>query len=164
MPPQDRRERFESFLALLNARDFESLAEFTESQVEFHSLFGGSEGVEAYNGLDGLRKWAEGVDEVWEDWHQEVVEFRDLAEDQALVITRVTARARESGVPLDTHNANVVTWREDGSTVLVAYSDPAEAYRGPGPAGVTTRPDPPLRGPGRGRSRTPRLIRSPSKA
>ena len=124
----DRREGFEAFLALLNARDFEALAELSEGKVEFRSLFGGSEGGPAYTGIDGLRRWAEGVDEVWEGWHQEVVEFHDVDDDTAVIVTRATGRAKGSGVPLDNLSGNVLTWRQDGSRLLEAYSDPRDAF------------------------------------
>jgi len=132
MPTSDRRERFEAFLALLNARDFDSLAELGDADLEFRSVFGESEGKAAYTGIDGLRRWAEGVDDVWEAWKQEVVEFQEVGDDQAVVVTRATGTARASGVPLDSLTGNVLTWREGGGVVLDAYSDPREAFEAVG--------------------------------
>lgn len=132
MPPTDRRERFGAFLDLLNARDFDALGELSEGRVEFRSLFGASEGGPAYTGIEGLGQWAEGVDEVWEDWHQEVVEFHDVDDDAALMVIRATGRAKASGVPLDSLSGNVLTWRQDGSLLLEAYSDPRDAFEAVG--------------------------------
>ena len=44
---------------------------------------------------------AEEVDAVWEDWHQEMVVYREVSESQAVAVIRATGRARGSGVPLD---------------------------------------------------------------
>ena len=60
-------------------------------------------------GIDGLRKWAEEVDAILEDWHQEVVDYREVGESQAVAVIRATGRAKASGVPLDTCTGNVLT-------------------------------------------------------
>jgi SnoaL-like domain len=73
--PQDGRELLETMLDALNARDFEALIELLDPAMELRSVLGASEG-EVYTGIDGLRKWAAEVDAVWEDWHQEAVDYR----------------------------------------------------------------------------------------
>jgi ketosteroid isomerase-like protein len=127
------REQFEAFVEVLNARDFDTLAELVQGPtVEFNSVVGAAEGEESYSGIDGLRKWAEEVDAVWEDWHQEVVDFRAVSDTQAVVVTRATGRARASGAPLDTRTGNVLTWRRGKGWRLRAYSDPREALEAVG--------------------------------
>ena len=130
--PEDRREQFEAMLDALNARDFESLAELLDPEVEFRSIVGAVEGEAAYTGIDGLRKWAEEVDAVWEDWYQEVVDFREVSESQAVAVIRATGRARGSGVPLDTCTGNVLTWRHGKGWRNEAYSDPSQALEAAG--------------------------------
>ncbi len=130
--PEDRREQFEAMLDALNARDFESLAELLDPEVEFRSIVGAVEGEAAYTGIDGLRKWAEEVDAVWEDWYQEVVDFREVSERQAVAVIRATGRARGSGVPLDTCTGNVLTWRHGKGWRNEAYSDPGQALEAAG--------------------------------
>jgi ketosteroid isomerase-like protein len=118
----------------LNARDFESLLafEFLDPAVEFRSVLGASEGEAAYMGIDGLRKWAERVDAVFEDWHQEVVGFREVGESQAVAVIRATGRAKGSGVPLDICTGNVLTWRRGKGVRNEAYSDPRAAFEAVG--------------------------------
>ena len=130
--PPDSRQRFEAFLDVINARDFEALGELLDPGLEFHSLFGASEGHAAYTGVDGMREWAAEVDSVWEDWHQAVVSFREVGESQAVVVIRATARARGSGVPLDSCSGNVLTWRDGKGSRCDAYSDPREAFEAVG--------------------------------
>jgi ketosteroid isomerase-like protein len=130
--PEDRREQFEAILDALNARDFGSLTELLDPEMEFRSIVGAVEGEAAYTGIDGLRKWAEEVDAVWEDWYQEVVDFREVSESQAVAVIRATGRARGSGVPLDTCTGNVLTWRHGKGWRNEAYSDPGEALEAAG--------------------------------
>ena len=70
-------------------------------------MLGVAEGEAAYTGIGGLRTSAEEVDAVWEDWHQEVVDYREVGKGQAAAIIR----AKGSGVPLDTFTGNVLTRR-----------------------------------------------------
>ena len=81
----------------------------------------------------GPRTWTPS----WEDWHQAVVDYRDVSDAQAVVITRATGRAKGSGVPLDTLTGNVLTWRPDGGLLIVAYSDPREALEAVGLDSIT---------------------------
>jgi len=130
--PQDGRKRLETMLDALNARDFEALAELLDPAMEFRSVVGAAEGEAVYRGIDGLRKWAEEVDAVWEDWHQEVVDYREVGESRAVAVIRATGRARGSGVPLDTCTGNVLTRRHGKGLRNEAYSDPREALEAVG--------------------------------
>jgi ketosteroid isomerase-like protein len=126
------RKQLEATLDALNARDFESLTELLGPAVEFRSVLGATEGEAAYRGIDGLWKWAEEVDAIWEDWHQEVVDYREVGESQAVAVIRATGRARGSGVPLDTCTGNVLTRRQGKGWRNEAYSDPREALEAVG--------------------------------
>ncbi len=130
--PQDGRKQLEATLDALNARDFDALTELLDPAVEFRSILGASEGEAAYMGIDGLRKWAAEVDAVWEDWHQEVVDYREVGESQAVAVIRATARARGSGLPLDSCTGNVLTRRHGKGWRIEAYSDPRHALEAVG--------------------------------
>jgi ketosteroid isomerase-like protein len=126
------RQQFEAILDAMNARDFDSLAEILPREVEFGSVLAVAEGERAFTGIDGLRKWAEQVDAVWDDWRQEVVDFRAVSDNQAVAVTRATGRARASGVPLDTRTGNVLTWGHGKGWRIRAYRDPHEAFEAVG--------------------------------
>ena len=128
----DGRKQLEAVLDALNARDFQSLTELLDPAVAFRSVLGATEGEAAYTGIDGLRKWAEEVDAIWEDWHQEVVDYREVGENQAVAVIRATGRARASGVPLDTRTGNVLTRRHGKGWRNEAYSDPRQALKAVG--------------------------------
>jgi ketosteroid isomerase-like protein len=118
--------------AALNARDFEALAEFPlDPGFEFRSLISDSEGS-VYRGFDGLREWAANVDEVFEDFRFDILEVRPASEDAAVVMLRITGRARGSGAPFDERNAQVWLWRDGRLWRNEAYSNPDDALRAVG--------------------------------
>jgi ketosteroid isomerase-like protein len=128
----DGRKQLEAVLDALNARNFQSLTELLDPAVAFRSVLGATEGEVAYTGIDGLRKWAEEVDAIWEDWHQEVVDYREVGESQAVAVIRATGRAKASGVPLDSCTGNVFTRRHGKGWQIEAYSDPRAALKAVG--------------------------------
>ena len=130
--PDDRRVQVHAVMDAINARDFDALARmpFT-SDFEFRSVIAASEG-RVYLGLDGLREWAATVDEVWESFRAEPVEFHEAGHDRAVVVFRATGRAKGSGVPLDVRTAQVWTWRNGQLWRNDAYSDPSEALKAMG--------------------------------
>jgi len=130
--PQDARRQLEALMDALNARDFESRTEFVDPAVSFRSVLGATEGEAEYTGIDGYRKWAEKVDAVFEDWHQEVGDFREVGDSQAVAVLHTTGRARGSGAPLATRTGNVLTWRHGKVWRNEAYSDPREALEAVG--------------------------------
>jgi ketosteroid isomerase-like protein len=130
-PRLDKRKDVEDTWDAINARDFETLAELLHSQGEFRSVIAASEG-EVYYGIDGLRKWAGNVDATWANFHTELVEFHDAGEDKAVVISRVTGQARQSGVPLDVSMGQVITWRDGKPWLNEAFTDPRKALEASG--------------------------------
>jgi ketosteroid isomerase-like protein len=123
----DRRASAEALLRALADRDLEVLGELTHPDLDFRSVLSTAEG-EVYRGVDGVRRWAHNVDETWDDFRLELAEFREVGEDQAVVVVRLTGRAKASGVPLDALVGQVWTWREGKPWRNVAYSDAREAY------------------------------------
>lgn len=116
----------------LNARDFEALGEFPlDPEFEFRSLISDSEGT-SYVGLDGLRRWADDIDEVFDEFRVRVLEVHQAGDDAAVVIIRVTGCARSSGAPFDERNAQVWRWRGGLLWRNDAYSNPDEALRAAG--------------------------------
>jgi len=130
--PNHKRELVEAMLSAINSRDFDSLAELLDPEIEFRSVLGAADGEEVYTGMDGIRKWADNVDATWEDYQLELVDFRDAGDEQAVAVFRWTGRAKSSGVPLDTLTGQVLTWRDGKGSRNVVYSHPREAFEAVG--------------------------------
>jgi len=129
---QYKREQWEAITKAGNTRELDSVAGILDPDVEFRSVFSVAMGQEVYVGIDGWGRWAEDVNTTWENWHSEIVGFRNAGGNRAVAIHRLTGRAKGSGVPLDTNIGLVVTWRDGKAWRIVSYRDPREALEAVG--------------------------------
>lgn len=130
-PHRNRRKHLEDVWEAINARDFAALADLLHPEGEFRSAIAVAEG-EVYYGIDGLRRWAENVDATWQALHSEIVEFHDLGEERTLLITRITGKAKLSGVPLDVLTGQMITWRDGKPWRNETFSDRCKALEAAG--------------------------------
>lgn len=113
-------------LEAFNRRDLSGMLETLDSDVELLPLRAVLEG-EAYRGHDGFRKWLSDMDEDWESFRAEATEVRKLDEDRVLVIGRVRAKARASGIDVDAPGAWLCSLRDGLVTRIHFYADPEKA-------------------------------------
>jgi ketosteroid isomerase-like protein len=86
---------------------------------------------DTYTGSDGIRRFWEGVRNVWESYRWDVEETR-VAGDAVVAMLHCTAQGREGGVEVEWRVAWVWNFR-DGSPVSVRfYRDPAQALEAVG--------------------------------
>jgi ketosteroid isomerase-like protein len=121
----DRRQVADALFVAINARDLDALAELTDPAIEFESALMAIDG-DVYRGVEGMARYFETIHQVFEDPVVELVEFHDTPEASATLI-RFTATARGSGVPVDTHNGQVWTWRKGRLARVVTFRDPSGA-------------------------------------
>jgi ketosteroid isomerase-like protein len=128
----ERRAQVHAVTEALNARDFDALAHLPwHPEMVFHSLLTDVEGT-AYRGVEMLRRWAADVDAVWDGYRIEVLDVRAASDDRVVVIYRIRATARASGLPLDIRTGQVWTWRDDMLWRNHAYGDPRAALAAAG--------------------------------
>jgi ketosteroid isomerase-like protein len=97
--------------------DVESGLDHVDPEVVFQSaIVSGAEG-KTFRGYDGLRQWAAESEAAFDDLQTVPEEFRDLGDD-VLVLGRVSARGRASGVAVESPAAFLCTLR-DGKLVHV---------------------------------------------
>ncbi len=131
--PVSRRDQVHAVIEALNARDFEALAELPlDREGEFRSAVAAAEGGVYGMGVEGLREWANDIDEIFDGFHIEVVEVHEVGDEQVLVVFRVVGTAKGSGFPLDVPVAQVWTWRDGKIWRNATYTDPHEAFRAVG--------------------------------
>jgi hypothetical protein len=124
---QERRLQADAMLSALNARDFDAVAELPlDPALEFHSRLAKAEGG-VYLGLEGIREWARNIDEIFEGFRIELIDFEEVDEDRVLLTLRNLGTARGSGAPLDAPSAAVWTWRSGRMWRNDVYSSRAEA-------------------------------------
>ena len=97
------RENVEIMRRILNAtnrRDPEAMLPYADPEIEVRSpIIGGAEG-NTYRGHQGVRDWMAETDAAFEELRFDPEEFRDLGDD-VLLIGRLHARGRESGVEIE---------------------------------------------------------------
>jgi ketosteroid isomerase-like protein len=101
-----------------------SSSEWAHHEIELVTVGGLSPGS-----WKGLAEMAEGVRDflsVWEDWHSEPEEYRELDGERVLVLTRGSGRGRTSELELEQLSAkaaNVFRVRDGKVIKLVMYWD-----------------------------------------
>jgi ketosteroid isomerase-like protein len=85
----------------------------------------------SYDGYEGLVRAFTEVRDAWEQFALEPEQFID-AGDRVVVIHRVRARGRGSGVEIVARSASVYTLRDGRVVRLVVYGEPSEALEAVG--------------------------------
>jgi ketosteroid isomerase-like protein len=115
----------------LTDRDFSAVAELAHPDVVIdlsRNVFNPA----TYRGRDGVRRWIEGVDEIWDDFQLEPEELID-AGDIVFAAARISGTGRGSGVEAEMRIFAIWTLREGKvSRVTGGYRDRAEALEAAG--------------------------------
>jgi ketosteroid isomerase-like protein len=80
-------------------------------EIEFTSAGNALDGS-AYVGPDGMRRYADDLEAIFEDWHSEEDRIIDAGEGRVVWLHRVVGRARTSGFPVDQPIGIVWTLRD----------------------------------------------------
>jgi ketosteroid isomerase-like protein len=114
-------------------RDVESAIDLLHEDIEWHPALtaGGVEGT-VYRGAEGIRRWMAELDDVWAELSIELDEFREVGEDQVLQLGHFHAVGRESGVPVDHEQANLLAFKDGRITAARGYASHHEALEAAG--------------------------------
>ena len=131
------QENVEIVRRLLTARRDEApdlfaklLAELLDPAVRL-DLSGRVFNPDVYEGYDGIMRWRADVDDVWESYQMEPVEFFDG--DEVVVVTaRERGRGRGSGVEVDRHVTFLCRLRAGRVSEIRSYDDGRRALRDAG--------------------------------
>ncbi len=121
------RRAFEGVLR----QDAEAALPYIDPEIELQSaIVGGAEG-NTYRGHEGFRTWMAESDATWAELRLETDEFRDLGDD-VLMIGRLHARGRESGIEVDSPIAWLSTVGGGRIVRSRGFLDPQEALEAAG--------------------------------
>ena len=84
-----------------------------------------------YEGHDGIRRFVEEIDEVWDEFHLEPLEYID-AGDKVVVSHLVRGRGKGSGVDVELPSTNVFTLLNGKAIECRMYREHAEALEAAG--------------------------------
>lgn len=85
-----------------------------------------------YRGSDGIRRFYEGVGEVWESYHWDVEEALVADDDVVVAMLHCRAQGREDGPEVDWRVAWLWTFRDGTPISLRFYRDQARALEAAG--------------------------------
>jgi ketosteroid isomerase-like protein len=117
-------------LHAFNDRDLEALLPGIHPEAEIQSLRAQLEG-RAYRGHEGMRQMLADLDDDWTFVQMDGEDFRE-ADDQVVMLGRLRARGRASGVDLDVPVAVVWTLRDGKVVRAKTFSEQADALRATG--------------------------------
>src|SRR4051794_34634642 len=106
--------------------DFEILGELFRADYLMESNWG-MEG-RVYRGATGFREILDDMDELWEEWRQEIEDVIDGGSDQVLVVARLIARGKSSGAPVENRWALVFRVVDGKIASAHSFTDPEEAF------------------------------------
>jgi ketosteroid isomerase-like protein len=113
---QENVEQVRSWVAAINRADFEAMAEIAAPDVTYRSYLAAVMGGESsYRGHEGLRQYLRDLDEAWDWFHVDFDELRDLG-DHILMLGRLRARGKASGLEVEEQMAWIHTFREGTGT------------------------------------------------
>lgn len=112
-----------------NRRDPEAWVDVWNPDCEWHPfLTARVEGDPGYHGHNGMRAWFEDVDEMFEEMHVDLEQYRQVG-DRLLVVGRMTARDRVNGADVSSEVAWVVEPKGERFQRGWAYDSHEEAER-----------------------------------
>jgi ketosteroid isomerase-like protein len=129
--PEENVELVRRGLEAFNRRDVEAMLDALHPDVELLPLRAVLEG-EAYRGHEGFRRWWAGMNEDWESFRAEAAEVRPLGRARVLVVARVRAKARASGIDVDAPGAWLCELRDGRVSSIHYYTEPQQALEAAG--------------------------------
>ena len=125
-------EIVERSIDAVNRRDVDAYAELIAPEFELFPAMTGFAGV-SFRGREGLSRYFEQLGETWDEFRVIAEEFRDLGE-AVLVLMRLDARGRGSGVPVRGRQAFICEFRGDEISRVRSYLDRDDALKAAGVA------------------------------
>jgi ketosteroid isomerase-like protein len=101
---------------------------------EFESRLSQELGARVLTGVKGLEMFVEALQQDFGEFHYDADEYLEVGEDEVLVLGRIFARARATGMPLYGEFGHIWTVRDGLAARVEAHRDHAEARKAAGAA------------------------------
>ena len=126
---QDNVDIVRTAYGAFNARDIDGLVRLSAEDCEWQPLRAQLEGI-VYRGHQGVRQFVSDMDEDWEAFRLDPLEFHD-SHDRVAVVARVSALG-QSGVEIDSVAGFVFELQRGRIRRIISFSDPAAALEAVG--------------------------------
>jgi ketosteroid isomerase-like protein len=118
-----------------NHRDLDAIFECVNEDVEWLAAMPVTFGGGALRGHEGIQSYVREVNDTWEEYRVVGQDFRDLGEDQVLVLSRVEGRGAGSGGLVDAAMGQIFDFRDGKIARVITYLDHGQALAAAGLAG-----------------------------
>jgi ketosteroid isomerase-like protein len=115
-------------VAAFNQHDLDAFMEMATPDIELSPAMAGAVDGSSVRGREGIEMLFGEILDIWEEQHVIADELRDLG-DRVLVLGRIVARGRASGIPVETPGATISDFRDGKISRVRAYLDHGEALR-----------------------------------
>jgi ketosteroid isomerase-like protein len=120
----------ERLLDAINRRDLDDLTACCTPEVEFHSALAATEG-RSYSGHAGLAQYLEDRKQAWSSFRIDIDDVLD-AGDGVVLLMRVVATGRGSGIPVEQEMGGVLEFDGDRLRRYSSHLDRDDARRAGG--------------------------------
>jgi ketosteroid isomerase-like protein len=103
----DHDELIREIVAAFNERDFDRAAAWTQDDAVFDWSRSISDNRGVHEGIGNIQALFESFLEAWQSVDWQVTAVEELGPDRLLVVTRVVARGRDSGIEIEGRGAQV---------------------------------------------------------
>ena len=114
----------------LSQEDWVAIADLTSDDCEVHDY--DIPDADVYRGSDGLLDWLAHWDRAWETWSPRDLQYRDVDDHRVLVLFRMVAKGRGSGVEINRDDAIVYTLDSGKLSRVEYYNDQGQALEAVG--------------------------------
>ena len=99
---------------------------------DFESRLSHELGNRVLTGVNGLEVFVEALEQDFSEFHYDADEFVEVGDDGVLVLGRIFAKARATGMPLSGEFGHIWTVRDGLAARVEAHRDPDEARKAAG--------------------------------
>jgi ketosteroid isomerase-like protein len=129
--PGENVERLRAAFEAFNSGEMERIFAFTHPEFEAEVPAELSAEPDTYRGHDGIRRYFESFEEAMDDIRFEPERFWEAGE-KVVVTARLTARGRQTAIPVEQRFAQVWTIRDGQALSIDTYASLADALRAAG--------------------------------
>jgi ketosteroid isomerase-like protein len=101
---------------------------------DFESRLSDELGDRVLSGVDGLEVFVEALEQDFSEFHYDADEYLEIDDDEVLVLGRIFAKARATGMPLSGEFGHIWTVRDGLASRVEAHRDHDEARKAAGAA------------------------------
>jgi ketosteroid isomerase-like protein len=129
---QENVEIAKRVIDAFNRRDVDAIVECVNPDIEWFPAVPVSFGGGALRGREGIESYVRDVSDTWGEYRVLSEDFRDLGEDQVLVLSRLEGRGVGSGGRVDEAMGQVFDIRDGKISRVTTYLDHGDALKAVG--------------------------------